>query len=358
MKNARTLLAFGKFPRSGRDTLEAAAAAAAFEVVWPDSLSDALAWLEAHTPGCIVVDAGGREAQNLSLEVRSAHARAPIIALGASVDDLGFAEVFSWGGDDLVQRAQERGLSTRLRLLPREPVEASPSARGRVVVADRDRTRRIVLGRVLSNAGYDVSFATSVADLLEGVRQAPTELVIASSEMARDWTSTIEGSGARWIITTAPREMSQQRAALKGLEVAVADAYAPAENILFIANELASGTRHNQRASQRLLYGATVAFREAGRDEDDFGCSYNVSEGGLYVRTLAPLEADSVWLELTPPRSERRVRLVGKVVWRRYFGPNDRATVPAGFGVQIVDGASADLKAWRSGYRAFLSAVG
>jgi DNA-binding response OmpR family regulator len=364
MKQVRPLLVFGKFQRAERTTLEGAAAESAFELAWADSIGDALDWLEAHAPGCILVDARRRDAQTLSLEARLAHAQAPLIALGPNADDLTFADVFNWGGDDLVRLGDEHGLATRLRALPREPAEPAARARGRVVVADPERARRIVLGRVLSNAGYDVSFATNAEDVLDAVRQGDVELVIASSEASSEWPSAIRrvrdegGSASRWIVTAPPRTIGKQREALAGLDVTVADGYAPAENMLFMANELRSGARQNQRASQRLLYGTTVAFREAGRDADDFGCSYNVSEGGLYVRTLAPPEAESVWLELTPPRSERRVRLVGKVVWRRRFGPNDRATVPAGFGAQIVDGASLDLKAWRAGYQAFLSDVG
>ena len=47
-------------------------------------------------------------------------------------------------------------------------------------------------------------------------------------------------------------------------------------------------------------------FGFAGRDADDRGFSYNLSLGGLYVRTLSPPEDDIVWVELRPPRSERR----------------------------------------------------
>ena len=134
--------------------------------------------------------------------------------------------------------------------------------------------------------------------------------------------------------------MKTVRAALDGIGgVGVIDAFAPPENVLFASNELKGGAVNNRR-SPRILYGTTVAFRGAGREKDDFGFSYNISEGGLYVRTLAPPEDDEVWIEMCPPRSERRVRLVGKVAWRRRFNHNENATVPPGFGLSIVtDGA-------------------
>ena len=83
-----------------------------------------------------------------------------------------------------------------------------------------------------------------------------------------------------------------------------------------------------------------------------------MSEGGLYVRTLAPPEDDEVWIELCPPRSERRVRLVGKVAWRRRFNHNENATVPPGFGLSISDAAKGDIAAWAEGYRTICDAIG
>jgi hypothetical protein len=127
---------------------------------------------------------------------------------------------------------------------------------------------------------------------------------------------------------------------------------------VFLANELERGGAGDKRASRRLLYGTTVSFRGAGRDADEHGFSYNLSLGGLYVRTLAPPEDDLVWLEIRPPRSERRVRLEGRVVWRRKFGPSEGATVPPGFGVALTDATRRDLEAWEGGYRAFSEVLG
>ena len=64
--------------------------------------------------------------------------------------------------------------------------------------------------------------------------------------------------------------MRQCHAWLRDLANAtVTDSFAPPENIVFLANELGRGKGNDQRASRRLLYGTMVAFRCAGRDEDD-----------------------------------------------------------------------------------------
>jgi hypothetical protein len=148
------------------------------------------------------------------------------------------------------------------------------------------------------------------------------------------------------------------REALENLTgVAVVDGFAAPENVLFASNELSAGGINN-RKSARLLYGTTVAFRGAGRERDDLGFTYNVSSGGLYVRTMAPPDDDETWVELRAPRSDRLVRLVVKVAWRRRFNHNENATVPPGFGAQIIDGARADVAAWNAGYEALLAALG
>jgi Tfp pilus assembly protein PilZ len=189
----------------------------------------------------------------------------------------------------------------------------------------------------------------------EGVK-----LVIADAEIGDDGGVELarrirETNEVPIVIASAPKKMAVYRAAAAGIpKVAITDGFAPPENLLFVANELGRSGATDGRASARLLYGTVVAFRTAGRDQDAFGCTYNISAGGLYVRTLAPLDkGQDVWLELIPPRSDRRVRLEGKVVWRRRFGPIESATVPPGFGVQITDATQGDMTRYEDGYTAF-----
>ena len=250
----------------------------------------------------------------------------------------------------------------RLRRLPADAPAPDSCGRARALVADPDRRRRIALARPLGRAGYSVTFAASAEDVWAAASEC--SLIVTSSELhdsAHDQIARARhaGTDAAWIVTVPPRSLGALRRELAELDhVAATDAFAPPDSILFVANELAHADRENQRSSARLLYGTTVAFRGAGRDEDDHGHSYNLSEAGLYVRTLAPPEDDHVWLELRAPRHERRVRLVAEIAWRCAFSHGTRATAPPGFGVRIVDGARADLEAWRAGYAAFSEAVG
>jgi DNA-binding response OmpR family regulator len=357
------MLAFGRFRRDERMALSIAAEQAAFTLHAVESPEDAGRWLESHDAMAMLLDAEASE--SLAVQTRSSarHARLPMIALSREMGDLSFSDAFSWGADDVLPVTSTRPLLTRLRTLPREMATLPASGRGTALVAESDKTRRTVVGRVLRNAGYSVMFAVTKEDAARFAQQDDIALAVLNADLADDYPTTISaarnaGSKANFIVCANPRDLKTIRAALDSTAgVGVIDAFAPPENVLFASNELKGGAVNNRR-SPRILYGTTVSFRGAGREKDDFGFSYNMSEGGLYVRTLAPPEDDEVWIEMCPPRSERRVRLVGKVAWRRRFNYNENATVPPGFGLSIVDGAKADIQAWNDAYATICEALG
>jgi DNA-binding response OmpR family regulator len=364
MGTLRTTLAVGRFGGATADGLEAASRAAGVDFNQVDSIGQALAWLEENDPHSLLLDgATGLERSCLEVRAQVRHALVPIVALAPEVNELAFAEVFSCGGDDVVALRAPEALTARLRRLPATPWERPPASNDKVaLISASDRDRRIVLGRVLSNAGYAIHFAVDLVETERFARESSPRLVVMDTQL--DGVQELitraapQSPHSLWIVSTPPRNMRHCSWVKELSNAAVTDSFAPPENIVFLANELGRGTAHDQRASRRLLYGTLVAFRCAGRDQDDFGLSYNVSEGGLYVRSLAPPVEDSVWLELRPPRKERLVRLEGRVCWRRGYGSSAMATVPPGFGLEIIDGSRADRGAWEAGYRSFAESVG
>jgi DNA-binding response OmpR family regulator len=357
------LLALGRFRREERAALAVAAGQAAFELHAVESSDEASNWLSSHDAHGALLESEQSEA--LAVEARSSarHVRLPMLALARNVSDLSFNDAFSWGADDVLPFGEMRPLLMRLRNLPREQASPPSTGRGSVLVAEADRTRRTVVARVLRNAGYAVTFAVTPEDAARFAKRQDLVLAVINSELLPQARPVVEaaraaGSAANFILCCAPRDLRSVREGLADLSgVAAVDGFAAPENVLFASNELRAGGVNN-RKSARLLYGTTVAFRGAGRERDDLGFTYNVSSGGLYVRTLAPPDEDETWLELRPPRSDRLVRLVAKVAWRRRFNHNENATVPPGFGAQIIDGARADLDAWNASYEAMSAAVG
>jgi DNA-binding response OmpR family regulator len=360
---ARALLALGRFRREERAALAVAAEQAAFQLHAVDSSDEASDWLSSHDAHAALLESDHSE--NLAVEARSSarHVRLPMMALSRNVSDLAFNDAFSWGADDVLPFGEIRPLLTRLRSLPREAAEPPKTGRGNALVAEADRTRRTVVARVLRNAGYSLTFAVTAEDAGKFAQHPELSLAVVNAELMPDLRPVVEraraaGSAANFILCCAPRDLRNVRDGLDGLSgVAAVDGFAAPENVLFASNELRAGGPNN-RKSARLLYGTTVAFRGAGRERDDLGFTYNVSAGGLYVRTLAPPDDDETWIELRPPRSDRLVRLVVKIAWRRRFNHNENATVPPGFGAQILDGARADVEAWSGGYEAMSAALG
>jgi Tfp pilus assembly protein PilZ len=368
----RSLAVFGVWGDATVRRLRDAAASVGAATTVVERCEDAPAVLADLDPVAIVLRTAAAGADQACAHVRSQarFAHVPVFGVADERSDLSFTELFSWGGDDLVTLDSPRPVVRRLRPLLARAASAASAASHRsgdmsAIVAGPDARWRSVMGRALYHGGFSVRFVSGGADLAEESLAEGVRVVVTVDDLAPDGApaalsrARARGSEAAWIVVAPPKRMRAVHAAVATQgRAAVADGFAPPENALFLANELLARRGVDQRASARLLYGTTVAFRAAGRDEDDIGFSYNVSAGGAYVRTLAPLDAgQEVWLEMWPPRSERRVRLIGTVAWKRPFGPHERATVPAGFGVKITAGLGDDLERWRAGYEAFADSL-
>jgi Tfp pilus assembly protein PilZ len=315
----------------------------------------------------IRMDSPGAGQACASVRSHASLAQVPIFGGVDEITDLAFTELFVWGGDDLVRLATAQPMTRRLRALrAAAPVSRKQSSeKPQAVVAGLDATWRTVMGRSLYNGGFSVRFAVSVEGLVTECMIEGLSVAVVADDLVPGGAHTVlstvrqRGSKVACVLVAPPKRMAAAAAAVKPLDrVSVADGFAPPENVLFLVNELLAPRGVDKRAAARLLYGTAVAFRLAGRDADEIGFAYNVSAGGLYIRTLAPPDAgQEIWLEMWPPRSERRVRLSGKVAWKKPFGNVGGATVPAGFGLQIVEGLAGDFDRWKAGYEAFAKSL-
>jgi CheY-like chemotaxis protein len=321
-------------------------------------------------PRCIVVDGASAGLERLVYWLRG-EARlfpVPVVVQAQAPSDASFLRAHALGADDVVLRGDVGGITRRLANLAEfDPAARPPLTQGAAVVAHADEPRRRVLGRILRQAGFSVSFAESGDDLvrcMRGMAAAPPSLLVVDSALpgggsdAAGRVRSVAGGETTPVVLMGPEnalaELHAQAEAMGS--AAVASEAAPADTLLFLANELLRPDVKDARASTRVLYGAICGFRPAGSLEPVYGLTYNISREGLYVRTLDPPRPGStVWFEVRPPQHEGVVHLRGKVVWCRGMRSPGGAA-PAGFGLRIVDEACPppDLAAYVGGYERLL----
>jgi DNA-binding response OmpR family regulator len=352
-EESRGVVALLKSRAEHEDALRGAAASAGFRLEVVDSLPAAIPRLTEKATRAVLVDGAAAGAEELCQTARVGRFPGDLVVLvGAKKpDDTSFAQAYDWGADDVVTLDSELGMSIRLGRLPRDTA-LPPRARGSALVAEPDAKLAARVERMLGYAGYDVACVLGLGFSHERVPSSPTSLVLLSSELG-DPVGIVQqlrasGNQAVLLVWTRPQEVEPLTRALGSFDrVAVLSRRAPVESVLFLSNQLMSGPNDAaERTEPRFLYGTTVAFREAGAEEDDYGFTYNVGPQGLYVRTLAVPDQAKVWIELYPPGGRWRVRLAGEVVWSRPFGFASDALAPPGFGMRVSAGLLEDYQRW------------
>ncbi len=294
-----------------------------------------------------------------SVRENPAFAGIPLLGVARGASELAFAETFARGGEDLLLTEEPEDTVTKLRAIPIPAQKAEPSTR-RVLIVSPSAAWRASMARRLHGAGIEAGFA-GPEDAVSAASAGPPELFLLDTsgglEEAAALVSALRGvSKAPCLASVAPGEVRRGAALLEGLEgVAVHDAFGLADALLFLTNETLSGSVQERRRSRRLLFGTCVWARPAGAEQDRIGYSYTISEGGLFLRSMAPFAVGTrLWVELSPPRAGRRVRLAATSVWNRGFGPLDRAISPPGTGLRIDGGLPGEWELFQDGCRTLL----
>ncbi len=359
----RKVIALGSPTGEHRAAIEAAVRKAGVELSISRESSKALAEVEQSAALAVLVDMSALGAEHFCRKARANERlqRVPIIALSRNPSELSFNRIFTWGADDLVPLGAEAPLAARLTALG-ESLLASEAGFGQAVVAESNAERCALLGRALTQAGYDVKYAVDAASVESYASQSETRLVVLNAGITppRKLIEAVEQAGALpiWVVTADPRNLGKIAQGLDGIaRVVLTSSSASPEDILFVANELVF-SRGGKRRESRALLGTPVLFRDAaGGGANEFGFSYDVSPNGLYVRSLLPCDFSEVSLELRPPRRDKTVSLRGQIVRRVRFGSGLIASAPPGFGVLLTgEPDDADFSAWVSACREFLSA--
>jgi DNA-binding response OmpR family regulator len=97
-------------------------------------------------------------------------------------------------------------------------------------------------------------------------------------------------------------------------------------------------TKGNTRRKPRVPFYSAVRFRWTDQTEWMHGLGFDLSESGIFVRTVAPLRPARKTVEMTFKMEDGSVANAwGMVVWANAQGPRHLMTVPFGMGISFTE---------------------
>ena len=356
-----TAALIGPFDGVEGATLERAVERANSRAYLSTSILDSRDELAELKPKCLFVDSEGAELAKTTAWVRE-HPNlfsTPVIAMVSRLRDNSFVEAYRHGADDVIVRSDVGGVTRRVANLQHFDPSTRPAiSMGRVLICHPADAHRRLLGRVLRQASFDVHFAASSDEIVDALAsKTPPELVVVSNEIL-PITRIDETRRAAPNAATTPfvvvAAMASTRVILETTleRVATISESAPNDHLLFLTNDLLGDRGQKRRKSVRYLYDTICSFRPEGVFSPEYGLTYNMSETGIYVRTLdPPPKSKAVWLELRPPATAGAIHLRGIVA--RVVTPDGSAlAAPPGFAffIQADSSPARDFKLYESAY--------
>ena len=215
----------------------------------------------------------------------------------------------------------------------------------RILVAEDSSFYQRLLREMLSAAGYEVHLAS---DGLACVKMARKEIPDLSLIVLDVFMPGLDGFGVLKALKEDPatakipvlavtanyREpdaLELKRLGATGL----LNKNLPLEEILFRINRILYPEKDAIRVNPRVVENILVRYQI---DDSLFtGYSFNISTGGVFIRTVYP-PPENTLLEVSfnLPRSGKPVRTAGTVVWRSEYRPDAPMAYPPGIGVKFT----------------------
>jgi CheY-like chemotaxis protein len=280
----------------------------------------------------------------------------PVLASVSESHDVAIREAFRRGCDDILPLHPEHMAEKLHALLPGAvPPEAPPQDKTLLVV-DGILLHRTMFGRLLQNAGYQAQSAGSEEEAREALAKGPADLALLDLSLPGDpfsFARELEGKGIRVVGLGSPVEAVRPRAEEAGVQLFF-DKLAPAEDLLFLLNDLLSPMPVVKRHSPRRLWSEVVRF-----GQNRLGLAYNLNRSGIYIRTLTPPKTGEQIRISTPYRvPDQRLGGLIRVSWVKPYIARSAQTYPPGFGGAFEALTDAETEAWEREYTALLSEGG
>jgi CheY-like chemotaxis protein len=313
-------------------------------------------------PRCLIVDARAQQAEGFVTWARDSVrlCDTPVILLVNKPTEEAFLVARQCGADDVVGIDDAAGLARRVNNLAAfVPGARPPSTLGVALVAHPDDARRRHAGWILRRAGYEVVFATTQQDtVVLGFKKRPAIAVVSADLIDRgDLTAAVSSLRSDARLPTLPvvvlvGEDGPTPNAPFLARVGLASDAKDWDHLLFQISNVTRPSVAELRASPRVFWATMVAFRSTGDFEASLGLTYDISLGGIFVRTTdAPPVGSTVNLDVRFSEVASQVlSLRARVVWANQMRAGAAGKTPAGFGTEIIadDCPRSDLALFRS----------
>ncbi|HEY3449876.1 MAG TPA: response regulator [Myxococcales bacterium] len=222
--------------------------------------------------------------------------------------------------------------------------EIAPPRSKRVMLGTQKAFFGTLITRLLDKAGFDCCLTTSLAEAqavttVGKVALAVVDLDIPAASLLVDWLQhcvpPVPVVAVASHAATATAKLPKFLAELEPYDVET-----ETEHLVRRINKVLAGSvRPERRSAPRVPFHAEVNFRLLGTSEDwTAGGSFDLSETGIYVRTLNPMPASKpVEIRFHLPGDQEWMAVGGVVVWSNPFSPRSVLTYPYGMGVTFSD---------------------
>lgn len=235
--------------------------------------------------------------------------------------------------------------------------------KGIAVVAEAGREERVKIAQVLRRNGFDVGFAGNADELQAAVASSKPRIVVSSAEIAEEVFNSPERTSSLekktpWVVVNDGQLAPPDPADVPGHlpAISLVNRNDGLDGITFVTNELLTPAPANVRKSKRLVYGTPITF---GLEEKELcfqGYSYNISLGGLFVRTITPMPMGTVLhVRMKAPFAKGELEAKAQVVWVSEYKGMGASSSPPGMGLQFVEWCAPDKAAYEVGYELLLA---
>ena len=230
-----------------------------------------------------------------------------------------------------------------------------PAMNKRVLIATQNAFFRATVGKLLTHSGCEVRYSVSLVEVraaaeahlapdvaiidldlgreaadLETVRSLKGEKLQNIPVVTMASTATLRSRIPAWAATAplawaslAPYDVEEER-----------DELVRHLNRLLVRGQGAP----TGRRKPRVPFYAPVRFRAVGASDWQVGFSFDLSEGGLFVRTLSPTPSGaSVELEFRIFEDQSAFLSRGLVIWSNAYSARHMLATPYGMGVSFTD---------------------